>query len=307
MFPILFDGPGILVPSVPLPPPQAGLTKAQRQELIRILGFPALGRQASISLGYPGYASQFAQFQPYAWLEDRMTALDPGEQVQCFGLESPVFSSLFVAAMVGFVLSTPGAIASGATLSVTINGSNVEITTIAGDTPATVAVKVAEAVSGSSALNGFSVAAGGGVFQVSAVNAGYDGNGSAVTVLSSDPSLLVIPQVPANSFVAPIPGQLAYGVTVGGADPQGVKVKIASTAQPIWGFVPVIRILESDTINSRTFLFAQQADTFTPRPNEIAARKALCRELRLQLAGLLNAPLDIDLVGNRRRRMRRVI
>lgn len=279
------------------------LSQTQRQELRRILGYPALANAASTQLGYPGYASQFAQWQPYAWLEDRMTQIAPGEEVEIFGQESALFSNFLIAATVAFVISTPSSIANGATLALTVGGAPITVTASANDTPTSFVARIVAAVGANPTAAALVMPSGSAAkFTATAATAGYAGNGTQISVVSSDPTLQVALAVPVGT---PTPGQYAFGVTQGGADPPGEKYVLPDQPNPIYGYVSFVRILEGDLANARKFLYFLRAGEFSPRQDEIAARKALLRHYRLKIAERLNAPLDPDLVGNhRRRRMR---
>jgi hypothetical protein len=276
------------------------LSQTQRQELRRILGYPALAQQASVQLGYPGYASAFAQWQPYAWLESRFTTLAPGEEVEIFGQESLLFSQFLIPASVAFTVSTPSAIANAVTLTFNVAGTTVAVASGASDTPATFAAKCVTALAANTTVEAeLLLASAGPTLTLTAITAGIVGNGTSISVVSSDPSLQISLAAPAGGTT--VPAAYAFGMTQGGADPPGEKYILPDQPLPVYGYVSFVRILEGDLGNARKFLYFVKAGDFNPRGDEIAARKAMLRHYRMKIAERLNVPLDPDLVGNSKR------
>jgi hypothetical protein len=278
------------------------LTVTQQTEILRILGFPNLGSQASLGLGYPAYASQFAQWQPYAWLMTRLNTMSSDEEVAIMGAESLLFAPYFTPASLTMTLSTPSTVAVGATLSIDVDGELITIAAVEGDTPATLVAKLASAIlADSTASETFLINLSGTSLALVVRDLGTDGNGFPVMATSNDPSLLFV--------IAPntTPAANGYGVTTGGANPPGPTIVPDGSVRPVFGYVPIIRILESDIGGARDNLDLQSVETYVPRPDEMESRARLLRRYRRELADRFNVPLDPDLVGNRRSgRLRRI-
>lgn len=270
------------------------LTTTQRDEVKRILGYPQTGSSASVQLGYPAYASPFAQWQPYAWLESRLTQMSASEEVIIFGAESALCAGFFTPASLRLTLSTPSAIPDGTVLQVDVDGATASVQASA-DTPATLATKIAAAMTADAtdAATTFASAAG-AVLSIGARAIGAAGNGVVVQAFSSSAELLV------DAGAGPV--QFAVGMTVGGANPPGPILVPEGATQTLYGYVPIIRVLEGDLGASRENLSDRKAGEWEPRADEMQARAQLLRRYRVELAARLNVPLDPDLVGNRGRR-----
>ena len=272
------------------------LTQTQKQELRRILGYPALAQQASTQLGYPGYASPFMQWQPYAWLEARFTQLAPGEEVEIMGQESALFSQFLLPASASFTVSTPTTIANNATMKITVAGTTVTATAGVGETPTTFVAKIIAAIDASSAILADVIPTSAGTtFTLTTTTAGFASNGTAISFVSSDPSLLISLAAPVGGYTNP--QQFVFAVTSGGANPPGEYYTLPDQPGVVYGYVPFVRILEGDLANARKFLYFITAGDFDPRQDEIAARKAMLLHYRRLIAERLNVPLDPDLVG----------
>jgi hypothetical protein len=277
------------------------ITLAQQAEIARMLGYPNLSPASSLELGYPYYASPMAQWQPYAFLVDRLARTSATEEVAIMGAESTLFGSMFTPAGLSFTLSTASSIVNGATLQMDLSGTLLTITAGTSETPATMALKAAQAVQQNTTTAGqFLANAVGANINLYVRAMGLDGNGIMAMATSSDPSLLVaIPPATASQY--------AFGSTAGGANPNGPYYVPEDNPQPVYGYVPIIRTLESDLINSRENLDLAKADTYVPRSDEMAARATLWRFYRRQLADRLSVPLDPDIAGNRARLSQRVV
>jgi hypothetical protein len=66
----------------------------------------------------------------------------------------------------------------------------------------------------------------------------------------------------------------------------------------VYGFVPIIRIFQSDLTGARDFASFEKADVVSFSPLEAARRRSLLREKRRQLADYLVVPLDPDVANN---------
>lgn len=267
-----------------------------KAEVRRVLGYPDLLSAASIQTGYPGFSSQYTIFQPYAVLEDKLIYLTsaPAEAVPIFGAEHALFASFYSSASFAFTLASPSSPAVGATVKVTIAGAAaVTVTAVAGDSPTSMAGKVATALASNASVI---PTASGAAVTLYALTAGKSGNGTSVSVIATDPSLTVSPT-----------GPIATGVTAGGMDPPGPYYTDSTLGLTTFGYLPIIRILESALANASDNLDSTKADSFVWRPSELAERTALLRRFRRELADRLGVPLDPDIVGNRRRGSVRVV
>lgn len=264
-------------------------------EVVRVLGFPDVLSSASIQAGYPNYNSELAIYQPYSQLMNKLIYLAnaPIESVRIFGAEHPSFSTYYAAASYAIDVTTPSQMAMGATVSLVVNGaSQGTITTGPGETPTTLGVKIAEALSTSptgipSPVLAASVA---GVVTAYAVIPGKVGNGITIMAVSSDPSILLNGE------------QMSAGATSMGSDPPGEYLFDESLIQPVWGYLPIIRVLQNDILAARQDLLVAKAEEVTFRLTEVPERAALCDTMRRKLADALAVPLDPDIAGNRRRR-----
>lgn len=277
------------------------ISQAQREEIARMLGYPNLSPESSLNLGSPEYASPYAMWQPYAQLISRLARTDAGEEVALLGAESTLFAGLFTPSSIALTFSTPTSVATGVQLEMDANGQLLQYTTQANDTPATIAAQFGTIVRQNAAASAqFLPNVQGAKLNLYVRAMGADGNGFGVMVTSPDPSVLIA--------IAPISAaQFAYGMTSGGANPNGPRFTPEGSTQPIYGYVPIIRILEDDLINSRENLDMAKADTYVPRSDEMGARAALWRFYRREMADRLGVPLDPDIIGNRQRLTQRVV
>lgn len=277
------------------------LTPTQKVDIRRMLGYPAQGISPNDMKRYPDYGSQFGMWQPYVVLENRMSSLSQDEEVTVMGSESTAFGSYLVPASIALHISTPLAIATGSDLELDLNGALVVVASAAADTPTDVARKLAAAINQDpTASQTFLAAAVGAVCTAYARALGTDGNGYSAQAISTHPSLLVQIGVPA-------PSQYAVGMTAGGTNPPGPYFIPEGLTQPVYGYVPTIRVLDNDVANSRSNLDLTSAGKgdYVARPDELQGRKALLFRYRRQLADFLNVPIDPDLLGNRRSRNQR--
>jgi hypothetical protein len=263
---------------------------ALRAEVVRVLGFPDTLSSASIQSGYPFYNSELAVYQPYAMLQRKLDYLAnaPTEAVRIFGAEHPAFPTFYVVASWSLNVTTPTSIAANAVVSVNVNGTaSSAITTTGSETPTTLGTKIAASMALSNLLIPSSFE--GSVAAYSSVP-GKAGNGITIMVSSNDPSILL------NG------AQMSVGATNMGSDPPGEYLFDDTLTQPIWGYLPIIRALQSDILAARQDLLASKADVVTFRSTEVPERAALCNVMRRKLADALSVPLDPDIAGNRRNR-----
>lgn len=275
------------------------LSQTQQDEIFRILGYPAQGTAVPGNTGYPAFASALGIWQPYAVLLNRLNTLRTDEEVELYGGEHPDFGSFLQPASIALSLSTPSSIATGVMLMVDIDGTIISFLTQSGDTPTTVAARLASDVNADSTVSqSFMANAVGNVTNLYARAVGLDGNGYGVQAISSDPSLLVA--------IGGSPARAAVGYTAGGTNPPGPRFVPDGQADPVYGFVPIVRMLEADQINSRNNLDMESVggaggSSYVPRKNEVAGRSALLFQWRRRMADFLNVPIDPDLLGNRSR------
>lgn len=277
------------------------ITKTQIDEVARILGFPNLSPMSSLQLDYPYFSSQLALWQPYAMLLNRLSQASPSDEVQYFGAESPQFGSFYSAATLSLTMSTPSSIATGVSVYMNIAGVQEEYTTIAGDTPTTVIKAFESLINQDPNVNTVFLSNAVGLtlnlYYVQAI--GTDGNGVQVMAVSNDPSLLL-------SFGGS-PAQFAGSATSAGTTPPGPQFTPIGSANVVFGYVPIIHILESDLVNARINLDTLQADVWYPRQDELRVRYSLLWQYRKELANRLSVPIDPDIVGNDNRIVQRVV
>ena len=261
-----------------------------QMEIVRVLGFPDTLSSASLQSGYPFYNSELAVYQPYAMLQNKLAYLAnaPTEAVRIFGAEHPAFPTFYVVASWSLNVTTPISIAANAMVSVSVNGgSSSTITTSGSETPTTLGTKIAASLGLSNML--LPSAFNGSVVAYASVP-GKAGNGITIMVGSNDPSILL------NG------AQMSVGATSMGSDPPGEYLMDDTLTQPIWGYLPIIRALQSDILAARQDLLASKAYVVTFRSTEVPERAALCNVMRRKLADALSVPLDPDIAGNRRNR-----
>jgi hypothetical protein len=278
------------------------ITTVQQAEIARILGFPNLSPMSSLQVHYPYFSSQLALWQPYAMLINRLSQAAPYDEVQYMGAESPLFGSFFTPSAAQLTASTPSAIATGVIAQVNVDGIVTLYTTIAGDTPISVIANIVTLMLENPALTtAFMVNPAGpimGLYYIAAL--GTDGNGSNCIATSSDPSLTF-------AFGAAPPAQFAFGATAGGSVPPGPQFTPIGSTETVFGYVPIIHVLESDLVNARVNLDTLSADVWHPRQDELDVRYALLRHYRKELADRLSVPLDPDITGNASRVTQRIV
>lgn len=279
------------------------ITKQQMGEVARILGFPNLSPMSSLQVGYPYFSSQLAMFQPYAMLLNRLSQASPDDEVQYFGAESPLFAGMFIPAQIGFVFSSTGSLTAGSVVQMNLNGETIEYTIETGDTPATVvAALFALAMNDVNITDSFMVnGIGTTITAFYTAGLGGSGNGFQCIAASSDSNLQI------QVVGVGTPAQVATGATGGGTNPPGPRFLDPEATEPIYGYVPIIRILESDLINARINLDTLKADVWEPRQDELSVRAALWRKYRAELADRISVPLDPDIAGNQSRSIQRVV
>lgn len=271
------------------------LTATQQNEVLRILGYPALGQALNNSnvTGAASMHSYYRIWEAYEWLLTRFNSMLQDEEVYIFGAEHAAFGSYLVPAL-ATIIFTGSSIAVGVELQIQVNGSLLSYVTQTGDTVAKVAAAVALLIAGDPVASALTVANPQATdVQIYVRTPGASGNGIPVQAMSSDASLTV--------QIGTMVGQVAFGVTAGGADPPGVKFVPQNATVPVYGYVPIIRILEADLIGGRTSLIAEKVDVLTYRRSELSEREALLRYWKRQLADRLNVPSEPDFAGNKRR------
>ena len=76
--------------------------------------------------------------------------------------------------------------------------------------------------------------------------------------------------------------------------PVGENYTDSDSGITVWGYVPIIRILQSDVTGARAFAGFETADVVKFRKNELAMRKALVRDKKQELADFFCVPLSPD-------------
>lgn len=268
------------------------ISVAQQCEVARILGYPNLSPMSSLQLQYPYFSSQLALWQPYAMLINRLSQASQQDEVQMFGAESALFGSFFTPSLVALTLSTGSSVAQGTIARLNVGGTVLTYQTNAIDTPATIAAEFASQINSNANTNTDFMANNVGavlsIYNTAAI--GTDGNGVMMMFTSNSGTLL-------GSFGASA-AQFSNGATAGGQTPPGPQFTPIGTNEPVFGYVPIIHILESDLLNARINLDTLKADVWEPRQDELGVRWALLRQYRKELADRLSVPLDPDLVGN---------
>ena len=267
-------------------------------EVRRVLGYPAPLSEASLTLGYPGYASQYAMYQPYAILEQKMAYLEnaPADAVPIFGANHPLFGTYYTAASLTIPLATSSSPAVGATVTVSFAGVTASGVAASSDTVLAVAQKLVTAIAAQPPMSALVVAQAQAVDSTHAnvvlyaTSAGSAGNGIAIVTTTTDPSLT------ASSL-----GPVFAGVTSGGQNPPGPTATVQGVV--LYGYLPVIQSLENDLGTSSKRLGYSKAEV-TFRADELGQRSALLFRYRRELADRLGVKIDPDIVGNRRSRMR---
>lgn len=279
------------------------LTNPQLTEIRRILGFPDIGVPGAGGTPNQSFASLFSWFrimEPYGWLETRLQTLSADEEVAIFGQQHTAFAGYIIPSTLNLAISTPSSIAIGAQLQVTVDGSLLVYIAVSGDTPAKVATQQASLITQDPTAGGLVIAnTNVGTLQLYARGHGSQGNGCPVLAVSSDPSMQVA--------IGGSPSSFASGITSGGQDPPGPNFLPRNSSVPVYGYVPIIQMLESDLINARSSLGSTKVDILTRRLSELAERDALLRRFRMELADRLNVKFDPDIAGNRSRGRRRVV
>lgn len=274
---------------------------AQQCEVARILGFPNLTPMSSLQPHYPFFSSPFAQWQPYAFLMQRLAAAAPEDEVQMFGAESTLFGSFFTPALITLTIGTPSSIAAGVTVRLNLGGNQYTYLTEQGDTPTIVAeafaALIAEDPVGSAQF--MPNPSGGSLTLYNVAAIGTDANGVQCFAASSDPSCTVA--------FGGSPSNFSAGATSGGTEPPGPQFTPIKTTAAIFGYVPIIHILEGDLLNARANLDTLQAAEWQPRQDELDVRYQLYNHYRIELANRLSVPLDPDIPGNLQRLAQRLV
>lgn len=279
------------------------ISVVQQAEVARLLGYPNLSPMSSLQLDYPYFSSQLALWQPYAMLVNRLAQAAPYDEVQYFGAESLLFGGFFTASQAQITFSTPSSITVGTIAQLNVGGTVLPYTTQSGDTPTSVAEQFAVTIMEDANINSnFMATATSGVLTIMNITAlGADGNGIQCVFMSNSTTLL------ATWGGTQVAAQLVVGATAGGSAPPGPQFTPIGSNEPVFGYVPIIRLLESDLINARVNLDTLKADVWEPRQDELSVRSALYREYRKELADRLSVPLDPDLIGNAAGRRYRVV
>lgn len=294
-----------MAPTWPIP-------ETLRAEIRRVLGYPDLLSQASIQLGYPNYASEMQIFQPYAVLENKLAFMESAidEAIPVFGALHPYFGAFYNVGSYGFEVTTPTAIANGASITAAIGGNpGVTVTAGPGATPATMATALANALNADAASSALVTTAAATSVAPATVTSlalaqGKNGNGIAVSLLVSDASIVLTDNLGRT-------GRLLSGATSAGSDPPGpwIPVESDNVAElfPLYGYLPIIFALEGDLGFERRNLSAAATEAVKLRPNVLATRDSLLRRYRRELADRFSIPLDPDIAGNRRRSRTRFV
>jgi len=267
-------------------------------EIRRILGYPDLGQPNASNTGYGSLFSYYRIWDPYTWLETRMTTLTTDEEVALFGAEHPQFGSYLIPASLTLTVVGASPVA-GTMFQVKVDGSLLEYTVLTGDTALKIAAAMAALIT-QDANAGTLVIANpeGASILIYSRNQGAQGNGISIQAVSSDPSVTMT--------IGTQTSQVVYGVTAGGADPPGIQWLPQGATVPIYGYVPSIRLLEADMMTARANLATLEVDVIKRRPTELIEREWLLKRWRRELADRLNVPLDPDMAGNKGRRRQRV-
>jgi hypothetical protein len=271
------------------------LTATQQNEILRILGYPALGQALNMNnaTGAASMHSFYRIWEAYEWLLTRFNSMLQDEEVYIFGAEHAAFGSYVVPALATLTFSGATPVV-GTELQIQVDGSLLTYTVQTSDTPTKIALAVALLISGDPVASQLCVANPEGPACLIYVRTpGATGNGIPVQAMSSDASL----QVSLGGTAT----QVVYGVTSGGTDPPGVKFTPQNATVPVYGYVPIIRLLEADLVGTRTSLIAEKVDVLTYRKSELRERAGLLRYWKRELADRFNVPSEPDFAKNKQR------
>lgn len=278
------------------------ITDTQKTEIRRILGFPMIGAPLNFSnvMGSATLGSYYRIWEHYEWMETRMNALLQDEEVQIFGAEHSQFGTYLIPATLTATI-VGGSPVVGAEVQFQVNGSLETYIVQSGDTAAKIAAALAAAIALDATVNSLLVAnPEGASIVLTARTPGSAGNGIAIQAFSSDASV----KIQLGSGTAQ---QVVYGATAGGADPPGPRFTPQGQTTIVYGYIPIIRILEADLTSGRRSLTTSKVDVLEFRPTELLEREKLMDWWKREMATGLNLPLYADFAGNRKRRRRRAI
>jgi hypothetical protein len=252
---------------------------------------------------YPYFSSQLALWQPYAIMNIRLSQASPSDEVQYFGAESPQFGSFYAPSTAAITFFTPSTVAVGVVVNLNAGGTVLTYTTVTGDTPDSICEQFATQINQNPNVNPTFLANFVGpvlnIYYITTI--GTDGNGIQCMVTSSDPSLL------STFSVLSAPSQFSFGATFGGTTPPGPQFTPIGTDNVVFGYVPIIHLLESDLINARINLDTLKADVWQPRQDELKVRYSLLWYYRKELADRISVPIDPDLTGNANQITQRIV
>lgn len=269
------------------------ISLTQMAEIARILGYPNISPQSSLQPHYPDFSSQFAMWQPYAMLLNRLAACSSDDEVQMLGAESALFGSKFIPSSVAIVFALSGSgVTQGAAYKLNAGNVSFAYTAQETDTVASIAAQFAAQIADDpTASEQLMPNALGGTLTLYNIQAlGADGNGVQCAAATNDPNVTV-------SFGGAA-GAFANGCTAGGTSPNGPRYTDITSGETIFGYVPIIHVLESDLINSRQNLDTKSAAEWNPRQDELDVRWALKQQYCRELANRISVPLYPDIVGN---------
>ena len=269
------------------------ISLTQMAEISRILGYPNISPQSSLQLEYPTFSSQFAMWQPYAVLLNRLAGCSQDDEVQYLGAESTYFSSKFIPSSVAIVFALTGAgVTPGATYKLNAGTISFSYQAQSSDTVASIAAQFAAQVADDPTASEQLMpnAIGGALTLYNILALGADGNGVQCAAATNDPNVTV-------SFGGTA-GAFANGCTAGGTSPNGPRYTDITSGETIFGYVPIIHVLESDLVNARQNLDTLQASLWKPRQDEADVRWALKQQYCRELANRISVPLYPDIVGN---------
>ncbi len=269
------------------------ISQTQMAEVARVLGYPNLSPQSSLQPHYPDFSSQFAMWQPYAMLLNRLAACSSDDEVQMMGAESTLFSSKFIPSSIALTFTLTGsAVTPGAIYKLNAGGVAFVYQAQQNDTVASIAAQFATQVEDDpTAGEQFMPNAIGNILTLyNTSSLGADGNGVQCAASTNDPNVTV-------SFGG-TPGPFSNGATSGGIAPNGPRYTDITSGETIFGYVPIIHVLESDLINSRQNLDTKSAAEWNPRQDELDVRWALKQQYCRELANRLSVPLYPDIVNN---------
>jgi len=269
------------------------ISLTQMAEVARILGYPNLSPQSSLQPHYPNFSSQFAMWQPYAFLLNRLAACSSDDEVQMLGAESALFGSKFVPSSVTLTfMLTGGGVTAGAIYKMNVGNVSFAYQAQSSDTVASIAAQFATQIEDDPTAGAQfmpnAIAAALTLYNIA--NLGSDGNGVMCVASTNDPNVTV-------SFGGSA-GAFSNGATSGGMAPNGPSYPDIISGEVVYGYVPIIHVLEGDFINSRQNLDTKSAAEWNPRQDELDVRWKLKQQYCRELANRLSVPLYPDIVNN---------